>query len=267
MIDITTMRKKMEKCKDAGSVLHHRGKQVGSYNPAALPLEKRALIEAEDILQKAGCGAMFSVYSQLSERYKSLIVLLPVSQTIPTSDTVIARFLRELELIKLVVVDDSKTKMYCLSWYYGIPAKKAKLDVAEMFNADAERTIRDVREMLVYALHLVQQAQQAMRAEQSSERFREIIAGWEKLKQSLSQPDMANEDIEAIKRAIPHGGADLLVVEPERIYNFITSTYAKQIADNNNAYNEYQRWKRELLLTMNNDDSADGGGNAISMGR
>jgi hypothetical protein len=262
-MDITTMRAKMERCKNTG-IFYHKGRRVATCNPASLPLERRALLEAEEILQKCGCGALFSVYQSLAERYKSLIVLLPVSQT---TDPTIARFLEFLELAKIIIVDDSKTKIYLLTWVYGIRAKQAKLDITEMFNADAEKTIRDIREMLTYSIHLCQVAQAEMKTEQNAEHFREILAGWERLKQSLSHPHMADADIEAVKRSIPHGGADALSIEPERIYNFVTDAYTRQIANSNAAYNEYQNWKRELLMIMNNDDSAGGGGLTSTIGR
>jgi hypothetical protein len=255
------MRARMERCKNTG-IFYHKGKQVATYNPASLPLEKRAFLEAEEILQKAGCGAMFNVYQSLAERYKSLIILLPVAQT---TDPVTARLLEYLELIKIIVLDDTRTKIYLLSWIYGIGAKQAKEDISEMFNTDAEKALKDIREMLTYSLHLIQQSQSHMRAEQSSEHFRNIIAGWERLKNILNNSDMANADIETEKRAIPHGGADMLSVEPERIYNFITDAYTRQIANSNAAYNEYQRWKRELLMTT--EDSTGSGGLNITIGR
>jgi hypothetical protein len=256
------MREKMQRAKHAGSITHYKGKRVGTYNPDSLPLERRALIEAQETLQKCGAGGMFNVYRQLSERYKSLVILLPVAMQ---TDVIIAKFLQYLELVKIVIVDDSKTKIYLLSWIYGIPVKRGHADVAQMFQNDAEQTLKDVREMLTYALHLIQQAQSQQRAEQNSEQFLNIIAGWERLKQSLSHPDMANEDIEAAKRSIPNAGADMLSVEPERLYNFITDKFARQIADSQGAYLEHQRWKRELLLSMGEDSADAGGGNAISL--
>jgi hypothetical protein len=256
------MRAKMQKCRNAGSITHYKGKRVATYNPASLPLERRALLEAEEILQKAGCGAMFSVYQSLAERYKSLIVLLPIAQT---TDPTIARLLEYLELIKIIVLDDSRTKIYLLPWVYGIGAKKAKEDISEMFIADAEKTIRDIREMLTYSIHLIQTAQAEMKTEQNSEHFRNIVRGWERLKQSLSHPHMADADIDAVKRGNPSGGADALTTEPERVYNYITDAYTRQIADSQGAYNEYQRWKRELLMTT--EDSAGGGGLNITIGR
>jgi hypothetical protein len=258
-MDITTMRAKMERCKNAGSICYRKGKRVATYNPASLPLERRALLEAQQILQKCGCGALFSVYQSLAERYKSLIILLPVAQQ--ATD---ARIVNTLQQLQLVAANTGK--IYLLSWIYGIGAKRAKEDISEMFTNNAEKALKDIREMLVYSLHLIQQSQAEMRAEQSSEHFRNIIAGWERLKQSLSHPHMADADIDAEKRGIPNAGADMLSVEPERIYNFITDTYTRQIANSNAAYIEYQKWKRELLMTMN-DDSAGSGGLNITIGR
>lgn len=262
-IDIAAMRKKWQRAKNAGSVLYHEGRRVATFNPASLSLVQQALIEAQEILQRSGAGAMFSVYSQLSERYGSLIVLLPVAQQ--TTDVIIAKFLEYLELIKLVATDENKTKMYPLSHPFGIGAAAGHADVAGMFSTDAEQTLKDVREMLTYSLHLIQTAQQQMRAEMASPLHLEKIEGWTKLQQRLNYPDMANEDIEAVKRSIPNAGADKLTTDDERVYNFVTSTYARPIADSAGAYNEHQRWKRELLMSLGNDDSADGGGNAVTL--
>ena len=262
-MDTTAMKKRMQRCKNAGSITHYRGRQVATCNPESLSIERRALIEAEELLQRAGAGALFSVYQSLTERYGSLIVLLPVSQSI--TDPLIAQFLRELELIKLVITNDNKSAMYCLSWYYGIPAKKAKAEVAQMFVDDAEKALRDVREMLIYSLHLIQIAQQEMQAYQSSALHQEKIANWEIIKKHLNYPSMADREIEAAKRNIPHGGADLLSVEDERLYNYITSAFARQIADSQGAYAEHQRWRRELLLSLGQDDSAGSGGLSIGL--
>ncbi|MDA8338676.1 MAG: hypothetical protein M0Z70_05185 [Nitrospiraceae bacterium] len=256
-MDMQLLKTKMQRCKNAGSIYYHKGRRVATFNP--LPIEKRALAETQEIMQHAGAGAMFNVYQSLAERYRSLIVLLPVAQSI--TDQAIAQAMQRMQL---VIANDGK--MYCLGWYYGILSKRAKLDVAEMFQDNAEQAIRDVREMLVYALHLIQTAQAEMQAYQRSERYREKITNWEIVKKHLNFPSLADTEIENQKRNIPNGGADLLSVEDERIYNFVTSAYAKQIADSEGAYSEHQAWRRELLLSLG-EDSAGSGGLTTTMGR
>jgi hypothetical protein len=254
-IDIAKIRAKWQQGRDV--LTHYKGKQVATYNPDALPLERRALIEAEEIMQRAGAGAMFSVYRSLAERYKSLIILLPVAQSI--DNTAIAQALQTLQLVAC-----NAGKIYCLSWFLGIPAKKAKAEVAEMFSVDAEKAVRDVREMLTYSLHLVQVAQREMQAYQASPAYQEKLAEMEIIETRLNYPESIVPYREEFKRNIPNGGADMLSVEDERIYNFITSAYARPIADSQGAYTEHQRWKRELLLLMG-EDSADSGGVNISL--
>ena len=256
-MDITAMRAKMQRCKNAGSIYYHKGRQVATYDP--LPIEKRALAEAQEILQKHGAGAMFSVYQQLAERYKSLVVLLPVSQSI--TDQTIARALQQMQLVVV-----STDKMYCLSWYFGISAKTAKQHVAEMFNTDAEGTLRDVREMLTYALHLCQTAKTEMQQYQNQGYRKEKEAEIELLKKHLDFPEYAEKYRTEFLRNIPNGGADLISIEDERIYNYVTSAFPKQIANNSNAYAEHQRWRRELLLTLGQDDSAGDAGGGVNIG-
>ena len=251
---------RFKKSKDAGSIFHHKGRRVARYDP--LPIEKKALIEAQEIMQGAGAGAMFSVYSQLSERYGSLIVLLPVSMTMTVTDQTIARALQQMQLVVA-----SADKTYCLSWYFGIRAGEAKQDVAQRFNDDAEGALKSVREMLTYALHLCQTAKTEMQAYQASPAYQERLKNWEIIKKHLNYPHMATEHIEMAKRNIPNGGADLLSIEDERLYNYITSAFARQIADSQGAYAEHQRWRRELLLSIGDDSAGDAGGVNITMGR
>ena len=251
---------RFRRCKNAGSVFYHKGRRVAEFSP--LPIEKQALIEAETILQRAGAGALFSVYSQLAERYKSLIVLLPVSVSMTVTDQAIAQSLQQMQLVVA-----SADKIHCLSWFYGIPAKTAKQHVAEMFNDDAEGTIKDIREMLIYSQHLCQQARAEMQQYQNSERYRDTLAQIAILKKYIYYPESMNSFEQDIKLNIPNGGADLLSVEDERIYNYITSAYAKHIAASEGAYNEHQAWRRELLLTLGDDSAGDAGGVNITMGR
>jgi hypothetical protein len=258
------MRERMERAKNANSVFSYKGKRTAVYNPDSLSLVQRARIEAEEIMTKSGTGALFQVYLQLAERYKSLIVLLPVAHQI-TANVTTAKVLKELERIKLIVMDETKTFMYLLPHPFGITKGEGHADVAEMFQSDAEQTLKNIREMLTYSLHLIQTAQQQMKAEQNSEYLRNIIAGWTRLKQQLSNPSMADAEIEAAKLNIPHNNADKLIVDDERVYNHVTSVYNRQIANNNNAYDEHQKWKRELLMTLGEDDAGTGGGTRVTV--
>ncbi len=259
-MDMQLLKTKMQRCKNAGSIYYHKGRRVAVYNPDSMPIERKMLIEAQEILQKHGAGAMFSVYQQLAERYKSLVVLLPVSQSI--TDQTIARALQQMQLVVA-----STDKMYCLGWFYGIPAKRAKLDVAQRFQDNAEGTLKSVREMLTYSVHLIQTAQQEMIAHQNSERYNDTLAQIEILQKYIYYPERLDNFKNEFMLNIPAGGADLLVVEDERLYNYITSAFARQIADSQGAYAEHQKWRRELLMSIGDDSAGDAGGVNITMGR
>ncbi len=254
------LKTKIQRCKNAGSVFHHKGRRVATYAPDSLPIERMALQEAQEILQKHGAGALFGVYQQLSVRFGSLIVLLPVGQQV--TDPLIAQAMAEMQLVVT-----SADKAYCLSWYFNIRAGQAKLDVAQMFNIDAEQAIKNIREMLTYSLHLIQTAQREMQEYQSSERYNDTLAQIEILQKYIYYPESLDNFKREFMRNIPAGGADLLVVEDERLYNYITSAFARQIADSQGAYAEHQKWRRELLMSIGDDSAGDAGGVNITMGR
>jgi hypothetical protein len=252
-IDLQELKTKMNRAMTADSLWHHKGKALPR---PPVSIERRALLEAQQIMQTAGCGALFSVYQSLVERYGGLVVLLPVAQQ--TANQNIAKVLTQLQLVA-VNANKIYCKIYCLPWIFG--ARTANL--AQAFSEDAEKAIRDTREMLVYALHLCQEAQKEMQKEQ-----KDYVQGWEQYRKKRGISDEENERhcIAKIKhKATPNSGANFLFVEPARVYDYVTSTYAKQIADSAGAYKEHQRWTRELLLTMQQADSASGGGVSIGI--
>jgi hypothetical protein len=256
-IDMKELKKKLEKGKHAGSLQYWKGKPLPRPEiPPAITLERRARDEAQQIMQTASCGALFGVYQSLAERYGSLIVLLPVAQQVTNQN--IAKVLQSLQLVA-----NNNGKIYCLSWYFGIKAEQAKEELAQLFASDAEKAIRDTREMLVYALHLIQTAQKEMIREQ-----KDYLVGWEQYRKRRGISDETNERhcIAKIKhKATPNSNANFLFIEPTRVYDYVTSAFAKQIADSQSAYKEHQKWTRELLLSQQQADSAGSGG-GVSIG-
>ncbi|MEW6116160.1 MAG: hypothetical protein AB1553_04575 [Nitrospirota bacterium] len=272
-------------CRDV-SIYNYTGKDGQKrevvMHPSKLPLITQVQRYVEDKYRRYGLDALYHVYQRLTERHGALAVLLPVVRDIAGLDQDI---IDELSKERLITV--AGNRIYPQLWFFGVEAPKAKAALAQMFSTAPQKTLEDIREMLVYAKHLISVEQQTYndyREAQSTidaSRYRALLAAVESLPtkteeeakeldkfkteitaaqsagllyswfivKSQVNKELVSSDIKRIENAMyPSSGADRLSTEDERVFSYIVSTYKPAISGDTNAFKVYESWMRELSM-------------------